>query len=224
MSGPIYEPLHITVNRPHTKNAYEVDIQKLLPGHMEMVSSLQYNYIVKTAVMTYKTSHAIYNWTKYKVDYIQSIYKRHTTQVTTRLYALLTFSTKSPSDFYVVTRIDIIYKPMVIDLLNTYHFPTDKITGLHTFLGGYISDVWFTIPSSHIQVFNFCSTQSRQYGATTGKIPLDSHELNFCMKTTTLFGKKYITTRAPNDMYRILGHTKTPLFSYYVIDILTSCF
>ena len=224
MCGPIYEPLHITVNRPHPKNAYEVDIRKLLHTHLEVVHALKTNYNVNTAVMTYNTSLDIYNWTKHRVDHIHLLFKTHTTQVTTRIYALLHFSTISSSDYYLITRIDIVYKHKVIDILKVHHFANNKVTGLHTFLGGYINDVMFIIPFSRVQAFNFCSTQSRRYGATAGKLPLDSHELNFCMETTTLFKKQYITTRARNDMYRILGHTKTPLFIYYVTDLLTSCF
>ena len=222
MSGIIYEKCHQPISNANISARFDINIRDYWDTHMKMVAALSHSYTVKTAVVTYNTSNIISQWVRNHVDGFVTLDRDITTQIMTRIYGLIHFRKKFNAKYYVITRIDIQYLPRTIHALRNIIIRNDSVLALHTFLGDYINDVFFAFERSSIPKFIFCTTQSRRHGATAGEIPIDSHELNMCMKTSTVFGKQWITVRTPNDMYKLPGYIRTPLFVYYVTDIFTS--
>ena len=221
LSGPIYEQNHAAISKPGS--TFNVDIRNYWTSHTRMMRTLGNNYNVKTVVVTYETDSYVLNWTRRHVNDVLLTNKKHSTQVTTRIYGLTYFNNLYNASYYFMTRVDIVYLPRTIHAISQRTIG-DNVLALHTFLGDYVNDVFFAFKQEHIARFIFCASQTRKYSKFAGIPPIDSHELHMCMRVDTLLGKEKITVRTPNDMYKLSGFIRKPLFIYYIGDMFTSLF
>lgn len=220
LSGPVYEYKHHAVTNP-TNKTYTVDIRETWHSHQNVIAILRLKYNVSTAAITYTCPKQVQQWLSDNLNAYAIVRKKYSTQVITRAYGLLKFSSLFNSAYYFITRVDIIYSTMFTYSLNAFFVPMNSIVGLNMLVGNIINDVMYIFHESNIQRFIHCSLQQHpDQNKHSSYIPLHSHFLHTCMNTTTIFGKQYTNVRDKNNLYNIPGHYTTTKITIKMLSYL----